>query len=53
MKSLEAKLPVLLTVLKEAAEPRPFKAKRVMAYKNAKSLTDLEKLTEGNSLLIY
>jgi len=48
---VEAKLPVLLTVIKEAAEPRPFKAKRVMAYKNARSLMDLEKLTEGNSLL--
>jgi electron transfer flavoprotein beta subunit len=48
---VEVKLPVLLTVIKEAAEPRPFKAKRVMRYKNARSLTDLEKLTEGNSLL--
>ena len=48
---LEAKLPVLVTVIKEAAEPRPFSAKRIMAYKNAKSLTDLEKITEGNSLL--
>ena len=48
---VEAKLPVLLTVIKEAAVPRPLNAKRVMAYKNAKSLTDLEKLTEGNSLL--
>jgi len=48
---VEAKLPVLLTVVKEAAEPRPFKAKRIMRFKNARSLTDLEKLTEGNSLL--
>jgi electron transfer flavoprotein beta subunit len=48
---VEARLPVLLTVIKEAAVPRPLNAKRVMAYKNAKSLTDLEKLTEGNSLL--
>jgi len=48
---VEANLPVLLTVIKEAAVPRPFNAKRVMAYKNARSLTDLEKLTEGNSLL--
>lgn len=48
---LECKLPVLLTVIKEAAEPRPFRAKRVMAYKNAKSLLELEKLTETNSLL--
>jgi electron transfer flavoprotein beta subunit len=48
---LEAQLPVLVTVIKEAVEPRPFSAKRIMAYKNAKSLSDLEKMTEGNSLL--
>jgi electron transfer flavoprotein beta subunit len=48
---VESKLPVLLTVLKDVVEPRPFSAKRVMTYKNAKSLMDLEKLTEENSLL--
>ncbi len=48
---LESRLPVLITVLKDAAEPRPFSAKRVMAYKGAKSLLELEKLAEGNSLL--
>jgi electron transfer flavoprotein beta subunit len=48
---LDAKLPVLLTVLKDAATPRPISAKRVMAYKGAKSLLELEKLVEGNSLL--
>lgn len=48
---VKAKFPFLLTVLNGAAEPRPFSAKRVMAYKGAKSLMDLEKLTEGNSLL--
>lgn len=48
---LESKLPVLITVIKDAVIPRPFKAKRVMAYKSAKSLLELEKLTEGNSLL--
>lgn len=48
---LESRLPVLLTVLKDAAEPRPFSAKRIMAYKGAKSLLELEKLAEGNSLL--
>lgn len=48
---LECQLPVMLTVIKDAAEPRPFLAKRVMAYKSAKSLTELEKLAEGNSLL--
>ena len=48
---LESSLPVLITVLKDAVEPRPFSAKRVMAYKGAKSLLELEKLAEGNSLL--
>jgi len=48
---LESRLPVLITVLKDAAEPRPFGAKRVMAYKSAKSLLELEKMAEGNSLL--
>ena len=48
---LESSLPVLLTVLKDACFPRPFKAKRLMAYKNAKTLMELEKLTDENSLL--
>ncbi len=48
---LESRLPVLITVIKEAAEPRPFKATRVMAYKNAKSLVELEEMTNANSLL--
>ena len=48
---LESRLPVLMTVLKDAAQPRPFSAKRVMAYKGARSLLELEKLAEGNSLL--
>lgn len=48
---LETKLPVLVTVLKDAVFPRPYKARRVMTYKNAKTLMELEKLTEGNSLL--
>lgn len=48
---VESKLPVLITVLKDVVAPRPFSAKRVMAYKGAKSLIELEKLTEENSLL--
>ncbi len=48
---LESTLPVLITVLKDACIPRPFKAKRLMAYKNAKTLMELEKITEGNSLI--
>lgn len=49
---VDSTLPVLVTVIKDAAEPRPFSAKRVMAYKGAKSLLDLEKMAEGNSLLV-
>jgi electron transfer flavoprotein beta subunit len=48
---LESPLPLLITVIKDAATPRPFKARRVMAYKNARSLVELEKMVEGNSLL--
>ena len=48
---VESSLPVLLTVLKDVVAPRPFSAKRIMAYKGAKSLIELEKLTEENSLL--
>jgi electron transfer flavoprotein beta subunit len=48
---LECQLPSLITVIKDAAIPRPFKARRVMAYKNARSLVELEKMVEGNSLL--
>ncbi|MGD9897829.1 MAG: electron transfer flavoprotein beta subunit/FixA family protein [Calditrichaceae bacterium] len=48
---LESKTPVLITVIKDAAQPRPFKARRVMAFKNARSLMELEKMTESNSLL--
>lgn len=48
---LDCRLPVLITVIKDAAEPRPFSAKKIMAFKGAKTLLELEKLTEGNSLL--
>lgn len=48
---LEGTLPLLITVVKDAATPRPFRAKRVMACKNAHTLLELEKMTEGNSLL--
>ncbi len=49
---LTAKTPLLITVIKDAAVPRPFKAKRVMAFKNAKTLMELEAMAEGNSLLV-
>lgn len=48
---LEGRLPLLITVVKDAAVPRPFMAKRVMAYKNAHTLLELEKMAEANSLL--
>ncbi len=48
---LKCVTPLLITVIKDAATPRPFKAKRVMAYKNAKSLLELERIVESNSLL--
>ena len=48
---VKCKIPVLITVLKGAEEPRPFSAKRVMTYKSAKSLMEIEKMVEGNSLL--
>ncbi len=48
---LESSLPALVTVIKDACEPRPFSAKRVMAKKGACSLSELEKLVEDNSLL--
>ena len=50
--TLKSVMPVLITVIKEAAAPRPFKAKLAMAYKNAKSLLEIEKMTESNPLLI-
>ncbi len=48
---VQCKFPCLITVLKGAAEPRPFQAKRIMAYKGAKTLMELEKMVEENSLL--
>ena len=48
---LESRFPLLITVIKDAAIPRPFKARRAMAYKNAKTLSELEQMTEANSLL--
>jgi electron transfer flavoprotein beta subunit len=40
---LESSMPLLITVLKEAATPRPFKARRLMALKNARTRLELEK----------
>ena len=48
---LTSPLPVLVTVIKDACSPRPYSAKRVMAKKGARSLSELEKLVDENSLL--
>lgn len=48
---LDCALPALFTVIKGAAEPRPFRAKRAMAFKSAKSLPELEAITESNPLV--
>ncbi len=49
--TLEGQLPLLITVVKGATQPRPFSAKRVMVYKSAKTLPEIEKMTHDNSLL--
>jgi len=48
---LEGQLPLLITVIKDAATPRPFQAKRVMTFKNARTLLELEKMVDEYSLL--
>jgi electron transfer flavoprotein beta subunit len=40
---LESSTPLLITVLKDAATPRPFKARRLMALKRARTRLELEK----------
>jgi electron transfer flavoprotein beta subunit len=41
--SLRSRLPVLITVAREAAEPRPPSIKRVLAYKRARTREQLER----------
>jgi electron transfer flavoprotein beta subunit len=48
---VRTRLPALVTVIGEAALPRPFAVKRVLACKNARSLLDLQRLADENSLL--
>lgn len=48
---LEGPLPLLLTVVKDAAEPRPFNVKRVCSYKHAKSKFELEALEDTSHSL--
>lgn len=45
---VETSLPVLLTVIKEAAEPRPYKAKRLMFYKKARTVFELREMAEDD-----
>lgn len=40
---VESALPLLLTVVKDAADPRPFLAKRLMACKDARTRVELER----------
>lgn len=44
---LEGQLPMLITVLKDAAKPRPMAAKKILAKKGAMSVLDLEKKYDG------
>ncbi|MBK6849518.1 MAG: electron transfer flavoprotein subunit beta/FixA family protein [Proteobacteria bacterium] len=48
---LRAPLPLLLTVIADAALPRPPRAKRLMACKHVRSLPELERMVDANSLL--
>lgn len=43
---LESAIPSLITVLSEAATPRPFMARRLMAFKNARTRVELENTSE-------
>jgi electron transfer flavoprotein beta subunit len=43
---VKSALPALVTVIKGAAEPRPFRARRLMAKKNARSLPELTRLAK-------
>lgn len=45
---VEVRLPVLLTVLDTASEPRPPAAKRVMKYKHARARVELEAAVKGS-----
>jgi len=45
---VEVRLPVLLTVLDTASEPRPPAAKRVMKYKRARARVELEAAVRGS-----
>ncbi|MCF7808728.1 MAG: electron transfer flavoprotein subunit beta/FixA family protein [Candidatus Marinimicrobia bacterium] len=50
---LEAPLPVLLTVTKDAADPRPFDVKRLCTYKRAQSKFEVQALAEESHDLVW
>jgi len=47
---VETSLPALLTVVKEAAEPRPYRAKRLMFYKKARTVFELQEMAENDQV---
>ncbi len=49
---LEAPLPVLLTVIKDAAEPRPFDVRRLCNYKRAQSKFEIEATVDNSHDLV-
>ncbi len=49
---LEAPLPILLTVTKDAAEPRPFDVKRLCTYKRAQSKFEIQATVDDSHDLI-
>lgn len=50
---LESPLPVLLTVTKDAVEPRPFDVKRLCTYKRAQSKFEMEATTDDSHDLVW
>jgi electron transfer flavoprotein beta subunit len=46
---LESSMPLLLTVLHEAATPRPFNAKALMALKKARTRSELEAMPQASA----
>jgi len=50
---LESPLPVLLTVIKDSAEPRPFDVRRLCTYKRAQSKFEIEATVDDSHDLVY
>ena len=50
---LQARLPALVTVMGDAAVPRPFHAKLIMEKKKAMSQFELERISENNPFYYY